>query len=450
MSVRAGLVAIRALVRLKAIVLALVALVSDLFRPLGRFLLRYLILPLYGLSYGVRRRMGNFYRPAKNRLMFLVTNRYTVHAVVIAIAVVAGTVNLGLGEVRAESDSFGQRSILYSIVTKQEVEVIEEYGTLDEVTNYATVSSFADDALRAPIGSTAFLAPATSMSGLSQTGLALTSPVSSAEPTAEPAAPRTSIVTYTVSSGDTLSTISQQFGISLNTLLWANNLTVRSVIKPGMELTILPVSGVQHTVKSGDTLSAISKKYSVGTDAILSYNNLASADSLRIGQSLIVPGGQLTAPPAPSRTVAVKDIFTTAPAGSGGTTVPDAGAKMVWPTDLRYIVRGLSLYHTGVDIDCNGRADGTSTNDNYAAMDGIVQFSGAKSGYGYTVEIDHGNGLVTRYGHFHSLYVQKGDVVTSGTPLGRCGSTGRSTGTHLHFEVIANGKFKNPANYLGY
>ena len=447
---RAGLVAIRALVRLKAIFLALVSLVGSLFRPFGNVLIRFAVLPVYGVSYGLRRRLGNFYRPAKNRTMFLLTNRYAVHVVVIAIAVVAGTVNFGLGEVRAESDVFGQRSILYSLVTKQEVEVIEEYATLDEVTNYVPVSAFGDNSLHAPFGGTTALEPTTSMSGLSQSGLALASPVSATDSSTISAAPRTTIQTYTVASGDNLSTISQQFGISLNTLLWANNLSVRSVIKPGTELTILPVTGVQHTIKSCDTLGAVAKKYSVGTDVILEYNNLASADALKIGQALIIPGGQVLAPVATTRTVAVKDIFTTAPVGSGGATAPSGDAKMIWPTDLRYIVRGLSLYHTGVDIDCNGRRDGTSTNDNYAAMDGVVQFSGSKSGYGYAVEIDHGNGLVTRYGHFHSLYVSKGDIVTTGTPLGRCGSTGNSTGTHLHFEVIANGKFKNPANYLGY
>jgi len=435
---------------MKAVVLALLGLVATLLRPLGQLLLRLVVLPLYGLSYGIRRRMGNFYRPAKNRLMFLLTNRYAVHVVVIAIAVVAGTVNFGLGEVRAESDSFGQRSILYSIVTKQEVEVIEEYATIDGVTNYVAVSSFGDNSLHAPLGGSAAIEPTTSMSGLSQSGLALATPVSSSQPVVSPAAPRTSIQTYTVASGDTLSTISQKFDISLNTLLWANSLSVRSVIKPGATLTILPVTGVEHTVRSGDTLSAIAKKYSIGSEAILSYNNLGSADALKIGQDLIIPGGQQSAPVPVSRTVAVKDIFTSAPVGSGGATTPTSGAKMIWPTDLRYVVRGLSLYHTGVDIDCNGRRDGTSTNDNYSAMDGIVQFSGSKSGYGYAVEVDHGNGLITRYGHFHSLYVSKGDVVTTGTSLGRCGSTGNSTGTHLHFEVIANGKFKNPANYLGY
>ena len=448
--VRAGLAAVRALVRLKAIGLALGSLVAGLFRPVGNLLTRLIILPTYKLFYGLQRRVGHFYRPAKNRTMFVLTNRYAVHLVVIAIAAVAGTVNFHIGEVRAEADTFGQRSIIYSLITKQEIEVIEEYANLEDVTNYAAVSSFGDDSLRAPVGGTTMPATQVATSGLTQNGLALSAPVGNVEPTAASAVPRTSIETYSVAEGDTLSTISQKFNISLNTLLWANNLTVRSVIKPGMSLTILPVTGVNHTVGKNETLSAVAKKYNVGTDVILAYNGLESADSLKIGQQLIIPGGEVKAPVPVSRPVAVRDIFTTAPAGSGSQVKPVASGKMIWPTDLRYIVRGLSLRHTGVDIDCNGHRDGSSTNDNYAALDGIVQFAGAKGGYGYAVEINHGDGLVTRYGHFHSLYVQKGDSVAAGAPLGRCGSTGNSTGTHLHFEVLANGKFMNPANYLSY
>lgn len=446
--VRAGLSVIRTLVRAKATLVAFASLVFGAFAPVGRFFVSVVVLPAYSLLYGFQRRFGRVYRPAKNRLMFFLTNRYTVHAVVIGLVLVTGVVNFRLGEVRAESDVFGQQSLLYGIVTKQEVEVIEEYADPLAMTESVTVSSFGDGALHvAPGGATALAVEGTD--GLGQRGIALTSPPSDNTSQAS-AAPRSAVITYEVQTGDTLSTISEQFDISLNTLLWANGLTVRSVIKPGMELAILPVSGVQHTIRSGDTLSAIAKKYSVGTDAIVAFNGSGATDTLKIGQQLIVPGGELTAPAPTTRTVAVKNIFTTAPAGSGGATTPTGGAKMVWPTDLRYIVRGLSWFHSGTDIDCNGRADGTSTNDNYAAADGIVQFSGAKRGYGYTVEINHGNGLVTRYGHFHSLYVKAGESVSAGTPLGRCGSTGNSTGTHLHFEVIANGVFKNPASYLGY
>ncbi len=447
--VRLGLAFIRALVRLKAWALATLAFLGRALGPLGETLLRVFVLPVYRLTYAVRRRFGRFYRPAKNRLMFFLTNRYAVHTVIITIAVIAGVVNFDLGEVRAEYDSFGQRSILYSLVTQQEVEVIEEYADLDSAVSYTPVNTFGENSLRPSMSGTTTIEEQASSAGLSQSGLALSSPLANVEPTADSAVPRTSTITYAVQPGDTLSTISEHFNISLNTLLWANNMSVRSLIKPGTELQILPVSGVQHAVKSGDTLTAIAKKYNVGTDAILAYNNLDSNDALTIGHTLIIPGGELIAP-APSRAVAVRDIFTAAPIGSGGSTTPAAGADMVWPTDLRYIVRGMSWFHTGVDIDCNGRSNGTSTNDNYAAMDGVVQFAGAKSGYGNAVEINHGNGLVTRYGHFYSLYVKSGETVTAGTPLGRCGSTGNSTGTHLHFEVIANGRFKNPSDYLGY
>lgn len=406
---------------------------------------------MYRLAFGLRRRLGNFYRPAKNRLMYVLINRYAVHVVVVAMAVVAGTVNFRIGEVRAEADTFGERSILYGLISTEQVEVIEEYGNLASPAQYLAENSFVNGALYAPIGGTFGVESDGMMLGLGQSGLSLSAPITSnTEPTAVPAPPRTGVETYAVVTGDTLSTISQKFEISLNTLLWANNLTVRSVIKPGTSLTILPVSGVEHTIKSGETLGAIAKKYNVGTDVILSYNNLSDANALKIGQDLIIPGGELRAPAPVSRPVAVRDIFTKAPTGAGSQVKPAANGKMSWPSDLRYVVRGKSSFHTGLDIDCSGHADGTSTNDNYAAMDGIVQFAGAKGGYGYAIEINHGNGLVTRYGHFHSLYVQKGDNVTAGTPLGRCGSTGNSTGTHLHFEVIANGKFMNPANYLSY
>jgi LysM repeat protein len=446
--VRLGLRIIRLLVQIKAWFVSALNLAGRLFGPLFNLVLKFIVLPIYRLGYALKRRLGKFYRPAKNRLMWWLTNRHAVHAVVIAIAAVAGIVNLGLSEVRAEYDSFGQRSILYSLVTSQPVEVIEEYADLDEVALYSEVETYGQGVLRAPLTGAGSNALADELS-FDTDDLALTAPLVSAEPTAASRVPRTKAISYTVQSGDTLSTISQNFDISLNTLLWANSLTIRSLIKPGMELTILPVSGVQHVVKSGDTLTAIANKYNVSSDTILSYNHMADSAALSIGQNLIVPGGEVRAP-APVRSVAVRDIFTSAPEGSGGSTTPTAGAQMVWPTDLHYVVRGLSWFHTGMDIDCNGRANGTSTNDNYAAMDGVVQFAGAKSGYGYAVEINHGNGLVTRYGHFYSLYVQKGDYVTAGGPLGRCGSTGNSTGTHLHFEVIANGRYRNPTDYLGY
>ncbi len=115
---------------------------------------------------------------------------------------------------------------------------------------------------------------------------------------------------------------------------------------------------------------------------------------------------------------------------------------MIWPTDLRTITQYYGWRHTGLDVDCH------FTHHNYAADDGYVQFAGWKGGYGLTVEINHGNGIVTRYGHHASLAVADGQQISQGTPLGVCGTTGRSTGTHLHFEVIRNGKFVNPLEYI--
>lgn len=372
--------------------------------------------------------------------MFFLTNRYALHAVMVVIAAVTGIVNVQMTSVRAESIDAFNKSLLYSIITKEDSPIIEEFADA----NVPSISSYLDDGGLvggAEATTTDLVIGSSSYAG----GGSLAVPVMTSS--AASVAARESVELYVVQSGDTLSTIAARFGISTNTLLWANGLTVRSVLKPDVELTILPVSGVLHTVKSGDTLGKIASTYGVEQAVIVSYNDLNEDTALSVDEKLIVPGGEVQAPAPVSRPVAIKNIFTT-PSTSTTTTTTTTGARMLWPTDGHYIVRGLSWYHDGVDIDCDGRANGSSTNDNYAAADGIVQYSGWKGGYGNAVEINHGNGIVTRYGHFYSLYVTSGQTVTAGTPLGRCGSTGNSTGTHLHFEVIGNGRFKNPLEYI--
>jgi LysM repeat protein len=443
--VRLGIFSISVLVALKAFALSIVRLFAKLLSPFARFFLEYIILPVYGLIYALQRRLNSWYRPAKNRLMFFLSNRYSIHGVVIVIALVAVGVNLRFDTVRAETGTFGERSLLYGIVTKQSVEVIEEYAGSNSPETYGTNSYLGDSTLRTTVGDNTTAAAVPSSTLLAE-GILSTPTTSSI--TKETIAPREGNVTHTVANGETLSTIAEKYSISLNTLLWANGLSVRSVIKPGSTLTILPTTGVQHTVAKGDTLLGIAKKYNVSADEILAYNKLSSSSALTVGGPLIIPGGEIQAPTPVTRTIAVSKIFTAPPATSSASTAKPAAGKMIWPTDLRTIVRGLSWYHTGYDIDCDGHKNGSSTNDNYAAADGIVQFAGVKGGYGNAIEINHGNGIVTRYGHFYALYVQKGESVTAGTPLGRCGSTGNSTGTHLHFEVIVNGKFKNPYDYI--
>lgn len=426
-----GLRGVRAVLLLKAGVWGIAGVVGLGLRPVGRVIVRGVAVPIYGLLFRVRRLTGSWYLPAKRRLLFFVANRFVPHAAVVVLGVVVVVSNMRFPVVRAESLSFGERSLLYAAVTHRAVEITVESAETESTLPVGT-RYLADSALRPSLPSP---------TNFANTVAGVTSP------TTLPPAQRTTVIAYTVEPGDTLSTISERFDITLNTLLWANNLTVRSLIRPGQELTILPVSGVQHTIARGDTLSTIARRYSVTDQEIRVFNGITDDTTLAVGKPLIIPGGERPAPTPAPRAVAVRTIFTTPPAGAGS-SARAPGAAMTWPTDLHVHVRGLSWYHTGVDIDCNGHANGTSTNDNYAAADGIVRYAGWRKGYGNTVEIDHGNGLVTRYGHFYSLYVSTGEAVSTGQALGRCGSTGNSSGTHLHFEVIANGKFMNPYDYL--
>lgn len=435
---------IRTLVRAKALLRLAFSGVARPFFAVVRPLLVRVVVPVYHALYLVRRRLQRFYRPAKNRLMYAVANRHAFHTVAIGIAIAAGIANVQLTDVRAET--YGERSLMYGLVTNDEQELIDEYSDPTAVVESAPVKYLSAGNLSVPVGTSGIVSDETIVASSIVSGSTLSS-LAISEASAS-IAPREVIETYTVQDGDTLSTVAADYGISLNTLLWANGLTVRSLVKPGQTLSILPVSGVKHTVKSGDTIARISKSYGVDQSEIIAYNRLDDTGTLSVGETLVVPGGEIQAPAPTSRRDAVTRVLTSTPTTSTTSTTKNAGASMLWPTDLSYIVRGLSWYHTGVDIDCNGHANGTSTNDNYAAADGIVQYSGWRNGYGNTVEINHGNGIVTRYGHHYSLYVQSGQSVSAGTPIGRCGSTGKSTGTHLHFEVISNGGFVNPLSYI--
>ncbi|MFA5754726.1 MAG: M23 family metallopeptidase [Patescibacteria group bacterium] len=253
---------------------------------------------------------------------------------------------------------------------------------------------------------------------------------------------RQEIVYYTVQAGDTVSTIARQFGITVNTILWANNLSAFSLIRPGDSLTILPYSGLLYTVKSGDTLSKIARTYGIEESKILECNTLGN--SLKIGQKLMLPGAKKlssasTASKANSYTglSVIKDLIKSP-------SVQTSGNKMAWPTVGYRITQYFSWRHNGVDI---GNKVGTAI---YAADAGIVEIAqgGWNGGYGNTILINHGGGKKTRYGHLSKLFVKVGDEVAKGENIGAMGSTGRSTGPHLHFEVIIKGTRYNPLNYI--
>ena len=452
--VRFGLAVVRFLLAAKAATFRGSRLLAVILRPIAKLMLSVFFVPLYRAGFASRKKVSHWYRPAKSRFMFFMTNRAMMQITI--LCVVGGTVaiNLGMDTVRAESLTSFNKSLAYAVVTQEESPMVEEYVDMDPAALRGDSISYLSQASLSPAfgavdGQDSVLRNTASLAG----GGALSVPII-ADSSAS-VAPRDGVETYAVAAGDTISTIASRFGISVNTVLWANNLSVLSVLKLGQELTILPVSGTVHTVKNGDTLLKIANTYSSDSANILSANKLADASAIVIGQKLMIPGGTPPAPtPIKRSTASVASIFAPAPKKTG--TAISSSSRMIWPSDGKLIIRGLSWFHTGVDIDCNGHSDGTSTDDNYAAADGIVTFAGPRfqgpsGGYGNLVIIDHGNGLSTRYGHNHAIYVKTGQQVTAGTPIARCGSTGNSTGTHLHFEVIGSKgskDYRNPLEYV--
>jgi len=249
---------------------------------------------------------------------------------------------------------------------------------------------------------------------------------------------RTEVIEYVIESGDVLGSIAEKFEINVATLLWANDLTVYSVIRPGQKLKILPTNGLIYKVKKNDTLDAIAKQYQSDVNKIIEANKLASANSLQIGQDLLLPGGIKPNTYAPT-TRSVASVFKPEPAAatSGG------GGELLWPTNSTRITQYYGWRHSGLDI---GNKKGQPI---YASEAGKVETAGWNSGgYGYYVIINHGNGLQTLYAHASELYIAKGDSVSRGDVIAAIGSTGWSTGPHIHYEVRVNGTRVNPLDYI--
>ena len=256
--------------------------------------------------------------------------------------------------------------------------------------------------------------------------------------------PRDRIIEYTVQPGDTLSDIATRFGISIDTIRWENNLSTVNRIKPGQKLRILPVDGVRHVVKRGETVYSIAKKYKTDPQAIVDFpfNSFLNDETfaLTTGQELIVPGGVITPPKKKSQPARSAPAVRVTP-NQPPTNL--AKGQFIWPAGGR-ITQGYYWYHRAVDI-ANRAAP-----DVVAADAGRVVVAGwpDRSGYGRRVMIDHGNGYITLYAHLQKTYVNAGDYVQKGQAIGKMGSTGRSTGTHLHFEIRTSKGKLNPLRYL--
>jgi murein DD-endopeptidase MepM/ murein hydrolase activator NlpD len=235
--------------------------------------------------------------------------------------------------------------------------------------------------------------------------------------------PSDRISIYVVRPGDTLSEIADMFDVSVNTIIWANDLSGVKDVHPGDTLVILPISGVERTIVKGDTLKSLAKKYGADATEIAQFNGLDSSAPLAVGSKIIIPGGEIAAPARPASSVAAPYVGGSGSIQSGYYNNPVPGAIITQK------VHGWNA----VDL---GPARGTPI---HAAANGVVIVARSNGvwngGYGNYVVITHDNGTQTLYGHMRSVITSVGQSVSSGQIIGYVGSTGESTGPHLHFEV---------------
>jgi len=245
---------------------------------------------------------------------------------------------------------------------------------------------------------------------------------------------RKETIKYTVREGENLNSLANDFGLTVLTIKYANNLS-SNTLKVGQELRIPPIDGLYVQVKKNDTLGGIANKYKVNLDDIQKYNELTTGDPIHVGQELLIPG-------------AVVPKAVTSPSGGNLPSynpTPQTSGKFVWPLEspTHFISQMPRTGHVALDLN---RLNGTGI---YASAGGVAQVkSGYNGGYGNLIIINHGDGWSTCYGHLSQFKIKNGDYVKQGQLIGIMGTTGRSTGVHLHFEVRYQNKPQNPLNYL--
>lgn len=234
---------------------------------------------------------------------------------------------------------------------------------------------------------------------------------------------------YVVKRGDTLWGISREYHIELYTLLLMNNLNEDAVLGVGQTLQ-LPAGLLTYTIKSGDTLAALASRYQVSVQALIAANRDKDPCQLKIGDVVIIPATD------------AEGIMVSATPSRGYSV---AAALLRWPV-IGKITSSYgwrkSGFHHGVDIA------GETGTPIRAAADGTVTFTGSKPVYGKTVILTHNDGRETLYAHAQSILVNQKQNVRKGQIIATVGTTGRTTGPHLHFEVKVNGKNINPMNQL--
>ncbi|MDO8667488.1 MAG: M23 family metallopeptidase [bacterium] len=401
---------------------------------------------LYRLYFSVIKRLG-WSGSLKSKSLTFFVNQKLIHVIVGVFTIFFVIFNLTQKTQAISPEEMTGKTFLSEIISSEFGEndqLIEEY--FDEQAAITPIQqTYLDNLTAVRVQPTAEMVVPDQGSSLDDTpgniqgGEAIVKPGLAA--TSKGIRPREGIVEYLVLAGDSVSTIAAQFGVSVNTILWENDLSAYSLIRPGDKLRILPMSGVAYSVKRGETLASIALKHGIEQNVILEANKLGSGEVLAVGQKLIIPGGKelYVAPARVARSSAAASITDLFKPGNLKSIVSN---KLAWPTVGARITQYYSWRHHAVDI-----ANKTGT-PIYACDTGVIEVAGWGTGYGNQIVINHGGGTKSRYGHMSKFYVKKGQTVEKGEVIGLMGSTGNSTGPHLHFEYIINGVKYNPLNYL--
>lgn len=430
---------------LKAINFALffIGLIFKVLKPifvgLKNLIFKLIVLPFYQRYSWLKNKFQSKQASTAGKIVLTFTNRHVIHILLALLGVAISAANVAAYE---NKEGYGQNALIYQLIGVEDLETVQEDASSSSADIPTSDYLGKNGYLRSNVFSEAqrleeelYQEQIGQNLATTQGGTTLIKPELASTEAAK--ITRTSVKSYEVEEGDSIGAIANKFNLSVNTILWANNLTFYSLIKPGQKLIIPPTSGVLHLIKKGDTLASIAKKYEADESKVKEFNNLISNEFLVVGETIMVPGGRI--------------IYTQKPRTYSNVNTPTystpnvlAGGKMYWPGECRRISQYYrSWIHTGVDIACDYN---TTIRAAEAGTISTVQY--LRSGYGYHVIVSHGGGKQTLYGHLSRILVKVGDRVNKGQVIGLEGSTGRSTGPHLHFEVRINGSRVNPLNYI--
>ncbi len=239
----------------------------------------------------------------------------------------------------------------------------------------------------------------------------------------------TEISFYTVREGDSLSKIAELFDVSVNTIIWANDLGRNPIIKEGQNLIILPISGIKYTVKKGDTIKGIVLRHKANLEEVLQYNDITLSTVLKVGDIIIIPDAEPSISETPKTIKGSKSTISNKVHDADGPFYP---GYYIRPIEGGRKSQGLHGYNA-VDLAASAgtiiRASASGT------VIASMKNGGWNGGYGNYVIISHRNGTQTLYAHNQKNFVNVGDLVEQGQMIAKVGNTGKSSGPHVHFEI---------------